>query len=169
MTADRIGYGMGKKEFDRPNCVRAMLGETDGKTDCVSELSCNLDDMTAEEIGFAIEMLLDGGALDVYTIPIGMKKNRPGTMLCVLCRDDDKAALIHLIFKHTTTLGIREKAYSRHTLERRIETIETCFGPIRRKDAFGYGISRSKYEYDDLARIAREQGLSITEIKEKLS
>ena len=82
-----IGYGMGKKNFEAANCIRAMLGEREGKTDAVLELSCNVDDMTAEQIGFAMERLFDGGALEVYTIPIGMKKSRPGALIRVMCRE----------------------------------------------------------------------------------
>ena len=90
MTVSAIGYGMGKKDFDRPNCVRAMVGETAGQTDDVLELSCNLDDMTGEGIGFAMEQLLSAGALDVFTTAIGMKKSRPGILLTILCRPADK-------------------------------------------------------------------------------
>jgi len=168
MSVHSIGYGMGKKEFDRPNCVRAMLGESMDKTDLVFELSCNIDDMTAEEIGFAAEMLLESGALDVYTIPIGMKKSRPGTMLCVLCREQDKDKMLRLIFKHTTTLGVRECAMQRSTLSRKIESINTPYGTVRKKCASGFGAERMKYEYEDLAHIAREHVMSIAEVKNHL-
>ena len=164
MVTDTIGYGMGKKDFERPNCVRAMVGQTAGNTDDIWELSCNLDDMTGEEIGFAMEQLLAAGALDVFTTPIGMKKNRPGIMLTVLCALEDKDALLPLIFRHTTTLGIRENRLHRYTLERRIETVQTPYGPVRQKVATGYGVERKKYEYEDIARLARENGLSIKEI-----
>ena len=168
MCISATGYGMGKKEFDRPNCVRAILGESSDRTDRVYELSCNLDDMTAEEIGFAQEQLFAGGALDVYTLPINMKKSRPGTLLSVICRGQEREDIIRLIFRHTTTLGIREIPLRRYTLERSIVTVDTPFGPIRRKDACGYGISRSKYEYDDLAEIAGKHGLSLSELKKQL-
>lgn len=163
MRVGAIGYGMGKKDFEAANCVRAFIGETDEKSEVVFELSCNVDDMTAEEIGFAMERLFEGGALDVYTMPIGMKKSRPGTMVRVLCDALRKENLISLLFKHTTTLGVRETKNYRYTLERRIELIQTPFGEVRRKNSSGYGVSRSKCEYDDLARIAREKGLSIME------
>lgn len=86
MRVRAIGYGMGKRDFDRANCVRAMLGETADATDAVTVLGCNVDDMTAEEIAFAAERLLEGGANDVYTVPIGMKKSRPGTLIRVICK-----------------------------------------------------------------------------------
>ena len=165
MTVDAIGYGMGTKNFPAANCVRAMLGRTAEQTDKVTELSCNLDDMTGEEIGFAMEQLLAAGALDVYTTAIGMKKNRPGIMLTVLCRKEQKEELVRLIFRHTTTLGIREAEFSRYTLDRHMETIQTPYGPVRKKVVSGYGVSRSKLEYEDLARIAREHGKGLRELE----
>ena len=166
MTVSAIGYGMGKKDFDRPNCVRAMVGETAGQTDDVLELSCNLDDMTGEGIGFAMEQLMDAGALDVFTTAIGMKKNRPGIMLTVLCRPEDKEKLLPLIFRHTTTLGVRENRLHRYILDRKTETVQTPYGPVRQKIATGYGVERKKYEFEDIARLARENGLSLKDIAE---
>lgn len=164
MTVSAIGYGMGKKDFERANCVRTMLGESEGG-EYVTELSCNVDDMTAEEIGFAMDILLKNGALEVYTIPIGMKKCRPGTLICVMCRESDCEKMTGLIFRHTTTLGIRENVSKRYTLKRSFETIETEYGPIRLKRASGWGVTKEKYEYDDLANIAAQNGISISEIK----
>lgn len=165
MAVTAIGYGMGKKDFNAPNCVRAMLGTSAGETDDVLELSCNLDDMTGESIGFAMEQLMDAGALDVFTTPIGMKKSRPGVMLTILCRPEDKAHLLSLIFRHTTTLGVRENRLRRHILSRTTETVQTPYGPVRQKIATGYGVARKKYEYEDIARLARENGLSLEDIK----
>ena len=164
MKVSAIGYGMGKKDFERANCVRVMLGEAGEKPQGIWELSCNVDDMTGEQLGFALEQLMAEGALDVFTIPIGMKKSRPGTLLTVLCREADKERMLHLIFKHTTTLGIRENFCNRHTLRRTMETVNTPWGPVHKKVSTGYGTSRSKYEYNDLAKIAREQDLSIQEV-----
>ena len=164
MQVEKIGYGMGKKNFEAANCVRAMLGETTNQTDTVVELSCNVDDMTAEQMGFAMERLFDGGALDVYTTPVGMKKSRPGTLIRVMCREEDREAMVELMFKYTTTIGIREAKLQRYVLNRRTETAETCCGPVRRKVVNGYGTARYKYEYEDLARIARERGLNITDV-----
>lgn len=167
MTATAIGYGMGKKDFDAPNCVRAMLGETMGDTDDILELSCNLDDMTGEAIGFAIEQLLDAGALDVFTTPIGMKKSRPGIMLTALCCPEDKDTILPLIFRHTTTLGVRENRLHRYTLNRKTETVQTPYGPVRQKIAAGYGTERRKYEYEDIARLARENKVSLKDITDE--
>lgn len=168
MKVSAIGYGMGKKDFVRANCVRVMLGETEGSRDMIYELSCNVDDMTAEEIGFATEMLMAEGALEVYTIPIGMKKSRPGTLIRVMCRPEQREAMVRLIFKYTETIGIREIATERYVLDRSIEEKETPFGRLRRKISEGYGVRRCKYEYDDLSRMAREKGCSIEEIKKEL-
>ena len=165
MKTQAIGYGMGKKDFPRANCVRAMLGETADQTDTVSELSCNVDDMTAEAIGFATERLYEGGADEVYTVPIGMKKSRPGTLIRVICSEQNKEKIVELLFKHTSTIGVREIVTQRYVLERRIETVQTPYGEVRCKVSSGYGTSRVKYEYDDLARIAKEQNLSIDEVQ----
>lgn len=164
MKIHAIGYGMGKKDFDAANCVRTMLGETESAGDEIWELCCNLDDMSGEALGFAMERLFEAGALDVYTTAITMKKSRPAVLLHVMCRENVKAALIQCIFKHTSTIGIRESKYRRHVLKRRMETVETNCGPVRRKICSGYGIERSKYEYEDLARIAAERGLSLDEV-----
>ena len=168
MKVEAIGYGMGKKDFERANCVRAMLGETEAKQASILELRCNLDDMTGEEVGFALERLMEEGALDAFTVPIGMKKSRPGLLLTVLCREAEREKFVSLLFKYTTTLGVRETLCRRSTLARREETVETSCGPIRKKISTGYGICRSKYEYEDLARIARETGKSIAAVLEEL-
>ncbi|MFG6338898.1 MAG: nickel pincer cofactor biosynthesis protein LarC [Lachnospiraceae bacterium] len=163
-----IGYGMGKKDFPAANCVRALLGETEGAGDTVAELVCNVDDMTAEAIGFATETLLTAGALEVYTVAAGMKKSRPGTVLHVMCAESVKDKIVELIFKHTTTIGIRENISRRYTLARSIRKVQTPYGEIRKKVSEGYGVTREKYEYEDLARIARERGMSIREVEASL-
>ncbi|MDE6640786.1 MAG: nickel pincer cofactor biosynthesis protein LarC [Acetatifactor sp.] len=165
MRAQAIGYGMGKKDFRTVNCVRAVLGESEDKTDVVLELSCNVDDMTAEAISFAMERLFEGGAYEVYTVPIGMKKSRPGTLIRVMCDEQNKENILHILFKHTTTIGVRETVMHRHILERNIERIQTPYGELRRKVSSGYGVLRSKYEYDDLSRIAKEKNISFEEAR----
>ena len=164
MRVSAIGYGMGKKDFEAANCIRAMLGETADRQESVVEISCNVDDMTAEAVGFAMERLFEGGALEVYTVPVGMKKSRPGTLLCVICREEDREHLVEVLFKHTTTIGVRETVSSRHTLHRTVDTLSTPYGAVRQKRSAGYGVERSKYEYEDLARIAREKDLSLTDV-----
>ena len=132
-------------------------------TDTIAELSCNLDDMTAEAIAYAMEKLFAAGARDVFTVPIGMKKSRAGTMLTVLCTPEQIDEMVRLIFQLTTTIGIRENLQRRYILDRAMETVQTPYGPVRFKIAKGYGVEREKPEYEDLARIARERGISIRE------
>lgn len=168
MRVQKIGYGMGKKDFSRANCVRMLLGEMEHKGESVWELSCNIDDMTGEEIGFALERFLEQGALDTFTTPIGMKKSRPGTMITLLCTDREKQTFVELMFRYTTTLGIREKRCERHTITRKTVTEETVCGAIRKKISAGYGVIREKWEYEDLARVAKEQNVSIQQIRKKI-
>lgn len=169
LTVQAIGYGMGKKDFEAANCVRAVLGESGNSGDTVIELSCNVDDMTAEELGFAVERLLAGGAREAFTVPVGMKKSRPGALLCVLCTEGDKEALTALLFRYTTTIGVREAVLRRHILTRKVETLQTPYGEVRRKISTGYGVRREKYEYDDLSRIAKEHDLSLAEVRARLN
>ncbi len=170
MRPKAIGYGMGRREYpDAANCVRAILGESvAGGVDTMLELSCNVDDMTAEAVGFAMERLFEAGAREVYTVPIGMKKSRPGTLLRVICSQTDREEMVRLLFAHTTTLGVRETETRRYVLDRREEKVDTPCGPVRRKISRGYGVTRTKYEYEDLARIAREKGVGLAEA-EKLA
>lgn len=178
MVVEKTGYGFGKKEFERLNCVRALLGTafqcsevTSGcdnsceKTDKVVEFACNIDDMTAEEIGFATEKILAAGALDVYTISAYMKKNRPGTVICCLCYEDEREKFAKLMFKYTTTIGVRQYNCDRYILSRKIENIETDYGNVRVKKTSGYGVEREKMEYDDLSNIANKRQKSVFEVK----
>ena len=125
-------------------------------------------DMTPEAIGFALERLLEAGALDAWTTPIGMKKSRPGVLLSALCRPEKRQAVLEVFLHDTTTLGVREHRCSRTALQRSVSETDSPWGPVRCKQAGGYGVSRKKYEFDDLARIARETGLSLPELLEKL-
>lgn len=168
MATEAVGYGMGKKDFERANCLRAFLGEKEGERQQVTRLECNLDDMTGEDIGFAMETLFSAGASDVYTQPIGMKKTRPGVLLSVICMPEEADRLAALIMKHTTTLGVRRQDLSRYILKRSIETVETPHGPVRVKKASGMGIGRCKAEYEDLAEIARKHGLSLSEVRQEI-
>ena len=165
MKTSAIGYGMGKKDFPAANCVRAMLGEIEDKMDKIVKLSCNVDDMTAESISYAMEKLFEAGALDVFTIPVGMKKSRPGTLIQTLCRPQDEASIVRVIFKHTTTIGIRKTYADRYVLERKVEELTTPYGKVRRKVSQGYGVRRVKYEYDDLSGLAGKQNISIEEAR----
>jgi len=165
MTLDRVGYGMGTKDFPWANCVRALLGETEETPDSAVELRCNLDDMTGEAIGFAVRRLREAGALDVWTQAIQMKKDRPGTQLCCLCPPEREAEFARLMLKHTTTIGVRGQTLRRYTLEREAVTLDTPYGPVRAKRSHGYGVDRTKPEFDDLAQIAEREDISVGEIK----
>ena len=164
MRVEKTGYGMGTKDFEAANCVRAMLGQTEESAGHILELACNLDDMTPEAVGFAMEQLFAAGALDVYTTPIGMKKNRPGVLLTCMCREDDREAMLRTIFRHTSTLGVRISVCDRYTLSRRQYAVQTPDGEIRVKESSGWGVLRRKAEFEDLARIARQTGKSIAEV-----
>ncbi|MBR0360181.1 MAG: DUF111 family protein, partial [Clostridia bacterium] len=114
---------------------------------------------------FAMDRLFDAGAFEVYTVPIGMKKSRPGTLIRVMCSEAKKDEIVRTIFKHTTTIGIRETVTHRYVLDRHMDTFVTPYGNVRCKTSSGYGVTRRKFEYDDLAKIAKEQGISIEEVK----
>ena len=164
----KTGYGMGHKDFETANCVRAMLGETEDDSDKIIEFRCNIDDMTGEAIGFAAQILFNEGALDVYTIPIGMKKNRPGILLTCMCRESDKLRMLKLIFKHTTTIGIREYECRRYTLKRTIKTVNSNFGEIHVKESSGWGVTKIKPEYDELASLAQKNNVTLADIKPEI-
>ena len=166
MTVEAVGYGMGKKDFEQANCVRAFWGESEGEKKPITKLECNLDDMTGESIGFAAEQLFLAGASDVYTQAIGMKKSRPGVLLSVICRMEDADRMAQIIMKHTTTLGVRRQDLQRYVLQRNIETVDTGFGKVRIKRASGMGVEREKPEYDDIAALAREHDVSLDTIRE---
>lgn len=164
MRVSCVGCGIGSKRFERANCVRSFLGE-DGNPpescrDSVAVLRCNIDDMTGEAVSFAAQALLSGGALDVYTIPITMKKGRPAYMLCVICGRDDAEKLAHLMLKHTSTLGVRINFSERLVMERHTETRPVFGGNVRLKRAALGDIERSKLEYDDVAEFAKANDIS---------
>lgn len=174
MPAGRVlgcGYGCGTKDLPRANCLRAFLVETEaaapgGPNDAVTELRANIDDMTGEDLGFAMERLLAAGALDVSYVPLQMKKGRPGVLLLCLCRPDDADRLAGELLRHTTTFGVRRVDCQRYALAVEKETAETAYGPVVRKTGSGYGVTRSKAEYEDLAAAARAHGVSLSTVRE---
>ena len=165
MRTERIGCGMGKKEYSCLNCVRAFLGETEDEGNNICELVCSIDDMTGEAAAFAAERLLEAGALDVYTAPAFMKKGRPAFELTCLCSPDKAEFFASLIFRHTSTLGIRQRDCSRFTLTRTSVTVATKYGDIRVKISEGHGVRRCKAEYDDIAAAAVRYGVSLEEVR----
>lgn len=135
--------------------------------DRICELECNIDDMTAEELAFAAERIMEEGAKDVTLSSVQMKKGRPATVLTVMCsgEKEEKERFVRLIFRYTSTIGIREVISERYILDRNEKTLRTAYGDVRFKIVSGYGTERSKPEYEDLARIAREQGVSLAEAR----
>lgn len=168
MQIENAGCGTGKKDFECANVVRAFIGETANDGEEIIELACNLDDMTPEELSFAMEELFTLGALDVYFTSIGMKKSRPGVKLTCMCRERQREQMLECIFKHTTTLGVREYVCKRYELGRSEKTVRTQDGEVRVKTSSGYGAVREKAEYEDLAALARKSGKTIAQIRSEV-
>jgi hypothetical protein len=112
---------------------------------------------------------MDEGAADVYTTSIGMKKSRPGVMITVMCKESDIEKFVALIFKHTTTIGIRQNIFKRYTLDRRCDRIDTCYGKVSVKISEGYGVTKRKYEFDNILAIANEKSMSIDDVVRKIA
>ena len=157
MAIEKTGYGMGKKDFAKANMLRTFIGEADNESDKVVEMKFNVDDMTGEEIGYATGVLMDSGALDVFTTSVYMKKNRPGILFTVLVKLEDKEKFAKLIFENTTTIGIRYNEMERFKLKRREEKVMTKFGEVSFKVSEGFGVTKTKPEYDDVKGIADKE------------
>lgn len=160
MTIAKIGIGLGTKDFEKPNCVRVFLSE-DSWIEKVVELRCQVDDMTGEEMGYAIEKLISVGAKDAYVRPIVMKKSRPAMELTVITTSGECDEIARQVFKHTTTIGIRKIECSRYAMDREIEEL----GAIHIKRSSLGNISKEKLEFDDIAKLANEKDISIFEAK----
>lgn len=205
MTVAKTGYGMGTKDFEQVNCLRAMLGESfpmngtgskmqtgqdaegentgsrgaagkDTETENpaaregrITEISCNLDDMTGEDIAFAAERILQTGALDVFTESIYMKKGRPAVKLTVLARPEDEERLAGEIFRHTSTIGVRIHTDRRYELARRSEQRKTPLGTIEVKISEGFGVRKEKIEFASLKQIAETSGKRLAEVRAALA
>ncbi len=161
------GIGVGNKDFELPNVLRVFIGET-AEEKKVSELIATLDDITSEQLSYAAEVLMENGALDAYITPITMKKGRAAFMLTCLVKKGEEEKFASLIFRHTTTIGVRFREYDRFTLSRRIISEETKFGTVRFKVSEGYGVIRKKAEFDDLKSISVRTGLSIDDVKSEM-
>jgi len=172
MRVIKTGYGMGKKDFEAANCVRVFMGESDvhegGPNGYAVELRCNVDDMTGESFGFACHALMEAGAYDVFTAQADMKKDRPGVLLTCVCDEEKADMFASLMLKHTTTFGVRKAVLNRYMLERNVETKQTPFGEVRLKTGKGYGVVKSKLEYDDVAALSKKRGCSITEMERSI-
>ena len=162
MQVERVGVGLGSRQFPAANCLRAFWGQGQGLEEGrgeVSQLVCNLDDMTPEALAFACQRLLELGALDVYTLPGQMKKGRPGWQLTLLCDPAREEEFARHLFTHTSTNGLRALRCGKYYLAPSRHTAGTPYGPVGIKRAQGMGVERAKPEYDDVARIARERDL----------
>lgn len=174
MVTECVGIGVGTKQFEQANCVRAFFGresageaapgsEANGE---ICELVCNLDDMTPEELAFAASRLLELGALDVYLTPGTMKKGRPGHVLTVLCEPLREAEFARLILRHTTTNGLRVRCCAKYFLKPGQEETETPWGTVRVKTAEGFGVTHRKMEFEDAAALARKHDIPLPKLKD---
>ena len=181
MTIERIGYGAGERDFDHPNVLRAMLvrktpcqgckdvseaADSSGESrEAIAVLEAQLDDITGEALGYAMDRLFASGALDVFYTPVYMKKNRPGTLLTVLASPETADRCERILLLETTTLGVRRATWTRRKLERRLVSVETPYGAVRLKQAFlGENLVRQTPEYEDVAEAARHAGVPFHQV-----
>jgi len=134
-------------------------------TDRIIELRCNIDDMTGEDLAYAIERLMEAGALDAFAVPVIMKKGRGGFLLTVLTDAERKEEIARVIFTHTSTIGIREFEAERMVLERSVRRVSTEYGDVRIKVSEGYGVKKEKPEFEDLKAISEKTGMSLAQIR----
>jgi pyridinium-3,5-bisthiocarboxylic acid mononucleotide nickel chelatase len=175
MKVEKTGYGAGSRDFaGHANVVRITIGEAQSDlssellTDTVVVLEANLDDLNPQVFGYVMDRLLEDGALDAFGVPVQMKKNRPGTLLTVLCRAEDASKLTHLIFTETTTLGVRQREEKRQTLDRKWITIATRWGDVRLKIASMNGMETNcSPEYEDCRRIAAERRIPLKSVMQE--
>ena len=165
-TVSRIGIGAGKRESERSGLLRAMIIIPEPSTEGIVKLECNVDDCTGEELGYAAERLFAAGARDVSYSPVFMKKGRPGWLLTVICDENDRRELERIIFRETTTIGIRRAAMERTILGRTIEKVSTEYGEVSVKVCTSDGLVRCYPEYEDVAAIARSKGVPFRDVYE---
>jgi len=170
MTIERIGCGAGKRDpWEQPNILRVFLGRsksdaTSDVSDVVTVLETNLDDVSAEVVGYCTETLFAAGALDVFTIPIQMKKNRPGVLMSVIATAESVAKIEAILFRETGTFGIRKHTATRSKLNRQSIVVQTVWGPVQAKRGWREGSEIVTPEYEDCARIAREHVVPLREV-----
>ncbi len=165
----RTGYGIGSKDGEIPNVLRVFLCETVNQKEPDKDSSfiveCNIDDMNPEFYDYITDSLFAAGAKDVYITPIIMKKSRPAVKLSVLCTTEDEPGINEVLFRETSTIGLRKYRVDKTMLDRVIETISTPLGDVRVKSAFYKGVCiKSKPEYDDCIKIAREKGIPVSKV-----
>ena len=162
----RTGLGAGKRTYERPSLLRAMMLETEenDEKDTIWKLECNIDDCTGEALGYCMGKLLRSGARDVHYIPVYMKKNRPAYQLTVICKKEDREKLEAIIFRETTTIGIRYVEMVRTILPRRTEKRQTSYGEVAVKICEGEGEVRITPEYESIREVCRERGLPFQKV-----
>ena len=169
MTLEAVGYGAGGRDLTIPNVLRLLLGEQTAPAVTMSQtlamLETNIDDLNPEFYDYVMARLFAANALDVFLSPIQMKKNRPATLLRVLCQPEDVDPLMEVLFTETSTLGVRQQMVTRHCLPRSIQTVETPYGQVRVKIARrNDGWTKAAPEYDDCRQLAEEKGISLREV-----
>jgi hypothetical protein len=172
MTVAAVGLGAGSAELaEQPNVLRLFIGEAAARRDDagleedIAVLEANLDDMSPQIYGFFAERALEAGALDVFSVPVQMKKNRPGQLITVLCNPADQEKFSDLLFRETTTLGVRQSIVKRRTLQRESLTVQTSLGSIRMKVARLHGhILNFAPEYEDCQKVAAERGVPLKRV-----
>ncbi|MDR1086740.1 MAG: nickel pincer cofactor biosynthesis protein LarC [Endomicrobium sp.] len=169
MNIKNIGYGAGTHKFEIPNCVCAFLGQSNkninSTNNTVVQLQCNMDDIAGESLSFVLDLLLNKGALDVFYTHVQMKKNRPGILLTCICDIENADFFAKLILEHTTTFGVRKTICDRYILNRKTSLQKTPYGNVRIKTGEGFGIKKSKPEFEDIAKIARLKGITFDKVK----
>ena len=169
MTIERAGYGAGDRDLPgTPNVLRVLIGESSehSATERIVVLECEIDDMNPQIFGLVMDRLYAAGALEVYFAPVQMKKNRPGTLLTVLARPEQRAGLTDIVFRETTTIGVRYHEVMRERLAREIVTVDTPLGAVRFKEARLAGrIVNSTPEFEDCLRIASERGVPLKDVQ----
>jgi uncharacterized protein (TIGR00299 family) protein len=173
MTVERVGSGAGTKDFlDRPNILRLLVGESapvahapgSPETDTVTVLETNLDDVAPEVVGYCTERLFAAGALDVFAVPVQMKKSRLGVLLTVICEPARAGEMEAILFRETATFGVRRHTAERSKLNREAVTVETPWGPVKAKRGWRAGFEVVTPEYDDCARVAREHNVPLRDV-----
>jgi pyridinium-3,5-bisthiocarboxylic acid mononucleotide nickel chelatase len=168
MRLKHVGYGAGARDFPQsPNVLRVLIGEADGaaSSHSVVVIETEIDDMNPQIFGLVIDQLMAAGALDVFYTPIQMKKNRPGTLLSIIAHPDARERLTSIVFRETTTIGVRYTEMRRECLERESLMVETPFGPVTMKIARRNGeVLNASPEFEDCARVAGESGRPVKEV-----
>ncbi len=167
-TLNHVGYGAGRREAEYPNALRVLIGETgsEAEVEWLTLLETNIDDLTPQVYDYALNRLWSAGALEVWLTSIQMKKNRPGVLVSVLCQPQAEAALTEILFRETTTLGLRRQLVERRRLPREIRQVQTRFGPAQVKVALAQGgrVLRAMPEYEDCKRLAETHGVPLREV-----